>query len=74
LDAFLADLPVAAAVRYELLAMFRGIQHHGLTILPPSPGESWRLAFSVHASAISQVLDQELQWVAAEGAEEADKK
>jgi hypothetical protein len=67
LDAFLADLPTSAASQYELLALVPGVFHHGLTVLPPSPGESWRLAFSVHASAISQVLDQEMQRVAAEG-------
>ncbi len=74
LHAFLADLPAAAASRYELLALIPGIVHHGLTILPPSPKESWRLAFSVHASAISTVLEQELQRVAAEGKEALDKK
>jgi hypothetical protein len=74
LDAFLAELPATAAERYELLAMPRGVLHHGLTILQPSEGESWRLAFLVHASAVSEVLDEELQRVAAEGAEAMDKK
>ncbi|HUJ72669.1 MAG TPA: hypothetical protein VLZ30_10510 [Verrucomicrobiae bacterium] len=74
LDAFLADLPAGAAARYELLAMPRGVLHHGLTILPPSQGDSWRLAFLVHCSAISQVLDGEMQRMAAEGAEQVDKK
>ena len=38
--------------------------HDCLIVLHPSDGECWRLAFSVHASAISQVLDQEMQLVA----------
>jgi len=74
LDAFLGDLPATIADRYELLASFRGILHHGLIILPPSATESGRLAFLVHCSAVSEVLDEELQRVAAEGAEEANKK
>lgn len=74
LDAFLADLPAGAAARYELLAMPRGVLRHGLTVLQPSEGESWRLAFLMHCSAISEVLDQELQRVAAEGEEALDKK
>jgi hypothetical protein len=69
LDAFLADLPRRAATRYELLAMPCGVVHHGLSSLSPSQGESWRLAFLIHCSAVSEVLDQELQRVAAEGAE-----
>lgn len=74
LDAFLAELPSMAAAQYELLAMFRGVLHHGLTILPPSATESGRLAFSVHCSVISEVLDQELKRMAADGETALDKK
>ena len=74
LDAFLADLPEAAAIQYELLAMFQGVLHHGLTVLPPTQGESWRLEFLMHAAAVSEVLNQEMQRVATEGETAMDKK
>jgi hypothetical protein len=74
LNAFLAELPTAAANQYELLALVPGVFHHGLTVLQPSDSESWRLAFSVHCSVISEVLDEEMQRVAAEGETALDKK
>jgi hypothetical protein len=43
------------------------VAHPVLTFQRPTQGESWRMTFSVHVSAISRVLDAELQRVAAEG-------
>jgi hypothetical protein len=74
LNAFLAELPAAAAYQYELLALIPGIFHHGLTIVPPSATECGRLAFSVHCSVIFEVLNQESKRLAAEGEEAMDKK
>lgn len=74
LDTLLADLPPAAAIRYEPLALLQGTFHPGLTVLEPSSGESWRLEFLVQSSLISQVLDQAMQRLAAEGTEALDEK
>jgi hypothetical protein len=68
LDRFVADLPTAAASQYEAFGLKTGIWHHGLLVLEPSGQEPWRIVFTTHAMAISAVLDDQMQRVAAEGA------
>jgi len=68
LGKFIADLPASTSIKYEALALGHQVDRHGMKLLPPSPDAlCWRIVFCVHCSAISQVLDQQLQELAAEG-------
>ncbi len=69
LDWFVAHLPSGVARRWESVVLQACCHRCHIQILGPSKPESWRIAFTAHAAAIHQVLNDEMLRLAAEGEE-----